>query len=501
MKRVKILDEQKHNNEEVETTDSRPASRYIKIKPFIFLLMIFALVVATAAITMISLTWGDEKIVDVTNTNTNAERSEFSKLYMAYDKLEAEYYEAIDEEAIINGAINGMIDALEDPYSDYMNQDEASQFNESISSSFQGIGAEIQERDGVITVVSPIKNSPAEKAGLLPNDKIMSVDGKDIQGFSASEAVLLIRGNKGTEVTLSIKRGNNALMEVTIIRDDIPIETVYAEMLEDKVAHIIISSFSQNTYDELLAAIDEMESKGMKALVLDVRQNPGGLLNSAIDISNLFVEDGKTILQVEDKGEKEVYPASPGPRVNVPVTLIIDEGSASASEILAGALSESANVPLVGLNSFGKGTVQTVNDLPDGSNIKITTAKWLTPDGNWIHEKGIVPDYVVEYPSYATLTPLDPTVTLKENQSSEAVQNAKEMLKAIGYEVGEVDVNFDAQMTAAVKKFQTDNELEATGELSGDTSFILMDKLREKILKEDPQLVKAQEVVKELLNK
>lgn len=493
------MDEQNQNNEEIESTEVKPTSRYITMKPFVFLLTIFSLILVTALITMISLNWGNEKGLNL--AKPQMERSEFAKLFLAYDKLEAEYYADIDEEAIVNGAINGMIDALDDPYSDYMNQDEASRFNESISSSFQGIGAEIQERDGIITVVSPIKNSPAEKAGVLPNDKILSVDGKDIQGFSASEAVLLIRGNKGTDVTLSIKRGDNPLMDITIVRDEIPIETVYAEMVDDQVAHIIISSFSSNTYAELLSAIEEMEKEGMKALVLDVRQNPGGLLNAAVDISNLFIEDGKPIVQIDVKGEKDVTPASPGQRVNVPVAVIIDEGSASASEILAGALSESANIPLVGLNSFGKGTVQTVNDLPDGSNIKITTAKWLTPKGNWIHEKGIAPDYVVEYPTYAMLTPLDPSVTLEASQSSEAVQTAKEMLQAIGYKVGKIDGNFDEQMTTAVKKFQSDNKLEVTGKLQGDTTFLLMDKIREKITKDDPQLVKATEVVTDLLNK
>lgn len=493
------MDDQKQNNEE-DITEVKPASKYIKMKPFVFLLSIFVLIVATAAITMIVLTWGDEKVVNI-NTANQAERSEFSKLYLAYDKLEEEYYKEVDEEAVINGAINGMIDALEDPYSDYMNRDEASQFNENISSSFQGIGAEIQERDGFINIVSPIKNSPAEKAGLMPNDKVLAVDGKDIKGYSASEAVLLIRGSKGTEVTLSIQRGTNAQMEVTIVRDDIPIETVYAEMLDDQVAHIIISSFSTNTYDELLTAIDSMEKEGMKALVLDVRQNPGGLLSSAIDISNLFVEEGKNLLQIEIQGDKEVTVATPGSRVKVPVTLIIDEGSASASEILAGALSESANVPLVGLNSFGKGTVQTVNDLPDGSNIKITTAKWLTPDGNWIHDVGILPDHVVEYPSYAMLPPLDTAITLKKNQSSEAVQTAEEMLKAVGYNVGVVDGNFDEQMNTAVKKFQSDNKLAVSGDIDGETSFLLMDQLRAKILEEDPQLIKAQEIATDLLNK
>ncbi len=498
MKRVKVLDEQKQQSEEVVSTNNKPASRHIKMKPFVFLLMIFALIVVTAGVTMIALTWGEEKVVEVVPQKTD-ERMEFSKLYLAYDKLKNEYYEDIDDETVINGAINGMIDALGDPYSDYMNQEEASSFNDSISSSFQGIGAEIQALDGVITIVSPIKNSPAEKAGLLPNDKILAVDGKDIQGFSASEAVLLIRGPKGTEVTLTVKRGDNTTMEVPIVRDDIPIETVYAEMLEDDIAHIIISSFSTNTYEELLVAIDEMEAKGMKGLIVDVRQNPGGLLGEAIDISTLFLDEGETILQIEDKGTTEETTASGGKRINIPMALVIDEGSASASEILAGALSESANIPLVGVNSFGKGTVQSVNDLPDGSNIKLTTAKWLTPKGNWIHEKGIAPDFEVKYPSYAMLSPLDPSYVLRLNTDSEAVTAAKEMLKAVGYEVGEDTTVFDEKMQNAVKKFQADNGLEVTGELTGDTTNLLMNMLREKILNEDPQLDKAHEVVKDLL--
>ncbi len=496
---MKVLEEEKQQSEELASTN-RPASRQIKMKPFVFLLMIFALIVVTAGVTMIALTWGDEKVVEVVPQSIN-EREEFAKLYLAYDKLQNEYYEEIDAESVVNGAINGMIDALGDPYSDYMNQEEASSFNDSISSSFQGIGAEIQELDGVITVVSPIKNSPAEKAGILPNDRILAVDGKDIQGYSASEAVLLIRGPKGTEVTLTVKRGDNSSMEITIVRDDIPIETVYAEMLDNGIAHIIISSFSTNTYEELLEAIDEMEGQGMKGLVLDVRQNPGGLLGSAIDISTLFLEEGKTILQIEEKGITDKTNASGGKQVDVPMAVVIDEGSASASEILAGALSESANIPLVGVNSFGKGTVQQVNDLPDGSNLKLTTAKWLTPNGNWIHEKGISPDFKVEYPSYAMLSPLDPSYVLRLNTDSEAVSAAKEMLQAVGYEVGEINTVFDQEMQDAVKKFQADNELEVTGELTGDSTNLLMNLLREKIMNEDPQLEKAVEVVNDLLTK
>ncbi|MET0786041.1 MAG: S41 family peptidase [Paenisporosarcina sp.] len=476
-----------------------PAGKYIRLKPFFFIMLIFTLILSTAGITIFALTFGEDKVVEV----GSPERREFQKLYQAYDDLKANYYSDIDQEALVNGAINGMIEALGDPYSDYMNQDEAAQFEESISSSFQGIGAEIQERNGFISVVSPIKNSPAEKAGILPNDQIIAVDDESIQGMSASEAVLLIRGEKGTSVTLSIKRGEmSEPMDITIVRDEIPIETVYAELLEDKVAHIQITSFSENTYDELLAAISDMEEKGMKAMVLDVRQNPGGLLTSAIDISNLFVDAGKPLFQtkVKDK-EAEIYTATNGTKVKVPVSLLIDGGSASASEILAAAMSESAGTQLIGLNTFGKGTVQTANELTDGSNMKFTTAKWLTPEGNWIHEKGIAPNVKIEYPAYTQLPFLDASIEMKNGILSDQVKAAEEMFVAIGIDTGKVDGLFDEQTEQAVKKIQQETKLKETGILTGETTYALMDRLRLKIEKEDPQLLKAKELLIEELTK
>ena len=504
LKVVNDMDEMKKNPEQQDMQPEHdqqdaPAGKYIRLKPFFFIMLIFAIILSTTGITMFALTFGDEKVVEV----GAPERREFQKLYQAYDGLKADYYADIDQESLVNGAINGMIEALGDPYSDYMNQDEAAQFEESISSSFQGIGAEIQERNGVITVVSPIKNSPAEKAGILTNDNILAVDGESIQGMGASEAVLLIRGEKGTSVTLTIQRGKKAEpIDITIVRDEIPIETVYAELLEDKIAHIQITSFSQNTYEELLTAISEMEEAGMQGLVLDVRQNPGGLLTSAIDISNLFVEEGRPLFQTQEKGkEADVYSATNETKVNVPVSLLIDGGSASASEILAAAMSESAGTKLVGLNTFGKGTVQTANELNDGSNMKFTTAKWLTPEGNWIHEKGIAPDVKVDYPAYTQLPYLDATVQMKNGVLSDQVKAAEEMMTAIGVDTGKVDGLFDDQTEAAVKQVQKEAKLEETGILTGDTTYALMDRLRLKIEKEDPQLLKAKKLVLEELAK
>lgn len=490
--------------EKVERDDVHEprAKRYIRLKPFSFVMIVFGLILVTAVVTFFTLTAGKNKVVEVVKPQQSAERQEFKKFYEAYDEMKRNYFEEIDENVVLDGAINGMIDALGDPYSDYLNEAEARQLQENISSSFEGIGAEIQEQDGYIAVVSPIKNSPAEKAGLLPKDKITAVDGESIQGMSSSEAVLLIRGEKGTPVTLTVRRDGIAEpMEVKIVRDVIPIETVYAKLDEDGIGHLHITSFSTGTYEEILSALDEMEAEGLKGLIVDVRQNPGGILDAAVDISDLFVEKGKYLFQYKGKKEKpDVFPASDGRKVDIPVAVVIDDGSASASEILAGALSESADIPLVGLTTFGKGTVQSPQTLPDGSNLKLTTAKWLTPNGNWIHEKGIAPDYEVPYPSYAMLPYLDTTVEMKEGLVSASVESAEEMLGAVGYDPGEVDGLFDDETTAAVKALQADLDLEQTGVLTGDTTFGLMNKLREKIEVEDPQLLKAKEILLEQMN-
>lgn len=492
----------KDNNETVDAEqNNQPAKKYIRLKPFSFVMVIFGLILITATVTFFVLTTGDDKVVEVVKPQQKDERKEFTKLYEAFDAVKENYFREVDEGIAIDGAINGMIEALDDPYSDYLNQEEAQQLHESISSSFEGIGAEIQEQDNYIVVVSPIKNSPAERAGMLPKDKITAVDGESIQGMSSSEAVLLIRGKKGTPVVLSVLRGEaTEPIEVEIIRDVIPIETVYYEIDEDKIGHVRLTSFSTDTYKELLTALDEMEAENLKGLVVDVRQNPGGILETAIDISDLFVESGKNLFQYKEKDkDADVYPASNNRKVKVPVTVLIDDGSASASEILAGALSESAGVPLVGVNTFGKGTVQSPRDLPDGSNLKLTTAKWLTPDGNWIHEKGIAPDVEVPYPSYAMLPYLDPSLEMKEGLLSPDVKAAEEMLEAVGFNPGEIDGLYDENTIDAVKKLQNELNLKETGILIGDTTLGLMEKLRTKIEKDDPQLLKAKELLLEKL--
>ena len=413
--------------------------------------------------------------------------------------MENYYFEDVDEDALVNGAINGMVESLDDPYSDFMSTDEAKSFHQSISSSFEGIGAEIQQENDQIVIVSPIKGAPAEEAGLKAGDIILEVDGESLQGMSSSNAVLLIRGEKGTKVNLTIQRpGQSGTMKVEITRDTIPIETVYSEMVSDDIIKIQITSFSENTAEEVENALKKAEEDGAKGIILDMRQNPGGLLDQAHKIANMFVDGGKILYQVEDRnGNKEITKASGnGYKVNLPTAVLIDEGSASASEIVAAALKESADIPLIGVKSYGKGTVQTAQDFNDGSNLKYTAAKWLTPDSNWIHKKGITPDVKVELPAYANLTYVDPEEELKEGTSSADVENIEKMLEALGFDPGTVDTAYDANTASAVKQFQKDQGIKESGVVTGETTTELMNQLREKINKDNPQVKAAVEELK-----
>jgi carboxyl-terminal processing protease len=482
------------NGKNVNNDTPETQTGFIRMKRFHFVMLLFLVVFLSAGITTFALAFGDEKAVTVAT-----ERTEFDKLYSAYDTLKSNYFQKVDEEKLIDGAINGMIDSLDDPYSDYMDKKEAKSFDETISSSFNGIGAEIQEQDGNIMVISPIKDSPAEKAGLKPNDKILTVDGKSIQGMSANEAVLLIRGDKGTAVKLTIQRpGVEEIMDVSIVRDTIPIETVYGEMLGDGIAKIQITSFSTNTSKELVAKLNELKAQGMKGLILDLRQNPGGLLDEAIKISSLFLPDHDVILQIEDRNGKKqtINSTSTKDNPNVPLVVVIDKGSASASEILAAAVHESADVPLVGEKSFGKGTVQQAKKFTDGSNLKLTTEKWLTPDGNWIHKKGIAPDFEVALPPYAFLSMIDTETELKLSSTSPQVKTAQQMLKTLGYDPGREDGVFDEKTEQAVKQFQAKENLEVNGIISGQTTITLMQRIGDLVTQNDTQIQKAVEILK-----
>lgn len=493
MKVVKALDEQEVGQEQHEHATLDNKSGFIRMKKFHFIMLLFLVVFLSAGITTFALAFGKEKVSTI-----GTDRANFSKLYTAYDTLMSGYYQKVNSKTLINGAINGMVEALGDPYSDYMSSDETQSFQNTISSSFEGIGAEIEEKDNHIVIVSPIKGSPAEKAGLKPNDIILSVNGKSLQGMNSTQAVNLIRGKKGTKVQLTIQRpGSESPVTVSIVRDQIPIDTVYGEMVGNGIASVQITTFSTNTSKELVNTLNDLQKKGMKGLVLDLRQNPGGLLDQAIDIASQFVPKGKVLLKVEDRsGNIKEYTSQNNGTKTIPLVVLIDGGSASASEIVSAALNESAGVPLVGEKSFGKGTVQTTEDFSDGSDLKYTIAKWLTPDGNWINKKGLQPDYLVALPDYASLPILNPDQELKLSDVSTDVSTAQKMLKVLGYDPGREDGYFDEKTQSAVVAFQKAQKLPADGIVKGDTTLKIMDLLQGKVEQNDTQLQKAIEVLK-----
>lgn len=355
--------------------------------------------------------------------------------------------------------------------------------------------------NGNVVVVSPIKGSPAEKAGIQPKDILLSVNGESFEGLSLNEAVAKIRGPKGTTATVKVKRaGTASTLEFKIVRDDIALETVYAEMKEGKVGVIEVTEFSLNTADRFKKELAALEKQGMKGLVIDVRNNPGGVLDVVEAMSEVFVPKGKAIVQIEDKYKRRQQSVSKGSGKSYPIVVVTNKGSASASEILAGALQESAGAKLVGEATYGKGTVQSSysQEMGDGSLLKITIAKWLTPNGEWIHKKGIKPDIAVSQPDYFTVAPINKEKTYKYDMLGEDIKSAQTMLDGLGYAPGRKDGYFDKNTEKALKKFQSDQKLTVNGVLDAKTAEALESSVIKQIRdpKNDAQLNRALEVVR-----
>ncbi|MCC3356994.1 S41 family peptidase [Bacillus sp. REN16] len=437
------------------------------------------------------------------NEGTKKENTKsLAKISQAYEMILTNYVEKVDEKQLIEGAIQGMVSTLEDPYSAYMDEETAAQFNESLESSFEGIGAEVSMMEGKVTIVAPFKDSPAEKAGLKPNDQIIKIDGNSIEGLDLYEAVLKIRGEKGTVVTLQVMRpGVTNVMDVKVTRDTIPIETVYTDLKENnnkKIGYIEITSFAQDTAEDFIVGLNELEEKGMEGLIIDVRGNPGGLLESVEEILKQLVTKDKPYVQIENRnGEKQRFFSTLEKPKDYPIVVLTNGGSASASEILAGALKEAGGYDIVGEKTFGKGTVQQARDMGDGSNLKLTMFKWLTPDANWIHQKGIEPTVEVKQPEYFYANPIQFEKELTQNMNNEKIKNAQIMLNGLGFDPGREDGYFSGETVIAVKAFQMANNLDDTGTINEKTASALEAKVIESIRdeKNDQQLKKAMEVL------
>ena len=438
------------------------------------------------------------------DNGSGSSKADIQKIEKALQLVKNNYVEDVDQSKLVDGAIEGMMNALGDPFSSYMGPDTAKQFSEQIEGSFTGIGAEVSMENGSVVVVSPIKGSPAEKAGIQPKDILLSVNGISFEGLSLNEAVTKIRGPKGTEAKVKVKRADtSAELEYTIVRDDIALETVYSRMEAGGIGVIEITEFSMNTAERFKEELTSLEGQGMKGLVIDVRNNPGGVLSIVIDMAKQFVPKDKVIVQVEDKNKQRSKTVSNGSGKHYPIAVVTNKGSASASEILAGALQESAGAKLVGEATYGKGTVQTsfTQEMGDGSLLKVTIAKWLTPNGEWIHKKGIKPDVEVSQPDYFSVAPINKETTFKYDMLGVDIKSAQMMLNGLGFKPGRLDGYFDKGTETALKQFQTSVKLKANGILNGETAKALESKLIENIrdVKNDKQMNTAiEEIRKEI---
>lgn len=344
---------------------------------------------------------------EVANSTEGAPASvDFAPFWKAWSIINKDYVptatstKKVTDQDKVWGAIQGMVSSLGDPYTTFFPPVESKQFASDIKGSFGGVGMEVGEQGGVITVVAPLKGSPAEKAGLKSGDKILKIGDKDTGKLSTEEAVTLIRGDEGTSVTLTVSRAGKAPFDVTIVRQVINVPIIDTKKLDNGIFYIALYTFTENSPDLFRSALREFVQSGDNKLILDLRGNPGGYLEAALDMASWFLPSGTVVLR-EDQGagKDEVIHRSRGYDIftnKLKMVILVDGGSASASEILAGALSEQGRATLIGEQTYGKGSVQELVPVTSDTSLKITIARWLTPNGVSISKQGITPNFVVK---------------------------------------------------------------------------------------------------------
>lgn len=329
---------------------------------------------------------------------------DFSKVQLVESLIKENYLKDVDEKALREGQLKGLVASLEDPYSQYLTAEEYTDLSQQTSGEYGGIGVIVTPgEDNLITVVSPIKGTPGERAGLKPEDKIIAVDGKEFLAEDMDKAVKVMKGKPKTKVVVTILRkekdGSNKTFDVDIVREKIRLETVNSSVIDDEIGYINITSFDELTYKDFMKDFKKLEEKDVKGLIIDLRNNPGGLLDVTADIADELLGEGNIVYTETKTGEKEYY-KSKASKTDIPLVVLVNGGSASASEILSGAIKDYERGELIGTKTFGKGIVQRIRPLPtkDGSAIKLTISEYFTPNGTNIHGIGIEPDIEVELP-------------------------------------------------------------------------------------------------------
>lgn len=451
-------------------------------------------VVFAAVLVTLSLTVGGAMAADRTDEL-------FDRIRGVYNIVQVWHKDGADLDKFVDGAIKGGLEALGDPYTNYFKPEEYADFISGLNGSFSGIGAYLDVDGQYIIITAPVKDSPAFKAGLKTGDRILEANGVSLVGATTDKAVSVIRGESGTDVTLKIERPDEQrTFTVTITRQVINIPEVESKMLDSQVGYILITNFGDNAATDFYEAVSTLKQQGAKSLVLDLRQNPGGYLDAAVQIAGAWVPEGQPVVwEVNKSGKTPIK--SPGTLINLPVTVLVDNGSASASEILSGAIQDYGAGKLVGVKTFGKGTVQQLLNLSDGSGMKVTIAEYLTGKEHHVNGIGLTPDYVLEnpLPDPERTKPMKYTRLMTTTNVGLDVLYLQYRLQDLGYDP-DVDGFFGVKTTDAVERFAMHNGLPTTPIV--DQTFI--DALNEKVVEHnktakqaDAQLDKALELARE----
>ena len=388
----------------------------------IIIITAFITFLATSAGIYAYIQKGDGKLLLLNTSETQDIETELSKYRSIIDKY---YLGEVNDEDLLEGAIRGYIDGLGDPYTEYISKEEMQEYMEDTLGNYVGIGIYMikDEKTNRVKVLSPIKNSPAETAGIQPGDLIIAVNGKEYTGDEMTQMSNDIKGEEGTEVTLTILRNNESL-EIKVKREKIKVNPVESKVLENNIGYIAFTSFDETTAEDFKSKFEELQKQNIKSLIIDLRNNGGGLVDQAVDIAGYVLDKDSVVLyEVDKNGNEVVEKTTTAPIIDMPIIILTNENTASASEILAGALKDFGKAKTVGIKTYGKGVIQEILSVKDGSGIKITTSEYQTPNRNKINKIGIEPDEKVELPDDVTSV-----LNVPEDKDTQ-LQKAIEMLK------------------------------------------------------------------------
>lgn len=425
-----------------------------------------------------------------TKDKTETSISTIPAINEAYERIIKSSVHPVKGELLVEGALRGMADTLKDPYSRYLTNEEAKSHRESLDDERVGIGLEVMESKGRFIVITPVKESPADKAGVKPYDEIVRVNGERVEGKTLSDLLAAMKGDKGTKLSLTVFREDeNRHVELSMKRAELRIQTVTSELLEQKdlkIGYVTISMFGEKTAEEFEKQTRSLAQRGIDGLLIDVRGNPGGYLHSVEGVVSTILEKGATYAFMQDsKGvlepllvltvEEDKYIKT---MRKVPIVLLQDEGSASASEVLSGALKSNKRALIAGTKSFGKGTVQETWQLSNGGEMKLSSHKWLTPSQQWIHGVGVTADFEVEANELYVMEPVPVSGSFKVGDFNKDIEYGQKVLKAMGYQVSREDGYFDEDTATAIQEFREKQKIDGGAEM--DASFF--QELRETVI-------------------